>query len=326
MLPEIPIILDPERSSTHFLTLSSYRNWSQRLAYGLQNAGFQVGDRLFFLSGNTIAWPIVFMGTLMAGGILSGASPAWNLPKLTRQAAEVDSAFIFTSAESYSTACRIASAISLDHTRVFLFDEECCFTGTTPGGQSEMQCQRHWQDLIKIPDVPFDWTPFAGSNQIAAINYTSGSTGDAKGVMVSHYNLIANAIQFIEQQRHDPLSPENGHPMTWVTWTPMYHVIGQTQYCITAPKRGIKNYIMKKYELETWLKYIVSYKVSTMLLIPPILISMLHHPAMKQYDLSSVRYVSVGGAPLRESVSERFKELMPNESLAIRQGWGMTEY
>ena len=106
----------------------------------------------------------------------------------------------------------------------------------------------------------------------------------------------------------------------------MYHVIGQTQFCITAPKRGIKNYIMQKLVLRELLRYIDCFRATDMLLTLPTLIAMLHDPVVKEYNLSSIKNVNVGGAPLRHSVSEKFRAIMPNRLLDIKQGWGMTEY
>lgn len=61
-LSDKPLYLDPERPDTHFLTVNDYRDWSKRLALGLQRAGLQPGDRVLLFSGNNLFFPVVFMG------------------------------------------------------------------------------------------------------------------------------------------------------------------------------------------------------------------------------------------------------------------------
>ena len=108
-------------------------------------------------------------------------------------------------------------------------------------------------------------------------------------------------------------------------WTPMYHVIGLTQFCMIAPKRGVINYIMAKFTLQSLLEHTERFKATDMFLMPAVLIAMLNAPRVNTIDLSSVRTANVGGAPLRESTLQRLRSIMPHKSLIIREGWGMTE-
>ena len=203
-LPEQPVILDPEAPGTRSLSLRSYRHWSQRFAAGLRDIGFETGEALLFLAGNSIGWPVVMMGTLMTGGIFSGQSPLLDVGKLVHQASELEAKVIIVASGGYEQATEIARRISLSHDRVYLFDDRCIFEPSAAENSTHSSNQRHWSELLAQPANPFDWTLFTNPEQLAAVNYTSGSTGVSKGVMVSHYNLVANAAQYIQQQTHDP--------------------------------------------------------------------------------------------------------------------------
>ena len=324
-LSDTPIIFDAQFPQVYSLSLSSYRSWSQRFAAGLRNHGFNIGDTLLLVSGNTLAYPVALMGTLMAGGVISGANPLLNSPSLINQVKQLTPHLILSSREGLDNVRHAATAAGINQDRIYQFDHDCIFTDVSKRPSTPAQDSQHWRHLIDLAGDAFDWTLFASSSQLAAINYTSGSTGLPKGVMVTHRNFVANGVQFIAKHSDDPLAAENGYPVVWVTWTPMYHVIGETQYCMVAVKRGIRNYIMDRFDLGSYLEYIQRYKATDIIILPPILIAMLHHPATRQKDLSSLKIIHVGGSPIRESTSESLRALMPNKFIIIRQAWGMSE-
>ncbi|KAL9060585.1 MAG: hypothetical protein Q9162_000536 [Coniocarpon cinnabarinum] len=225
--PDNPLIIDANAPTSRYLSFLSYRKWSQRLAAGLLGAGLQSGEAVVFASANSVAYPVVLLGVLMAGGVFSGCSPALDCKKLVKQVGEVKPRFMLVAAEGFDSVIQAVTSISFDSRDVFLFDDDSLFTQPSdkemelPGGA------RHWLELFKVTHSSFHWAPFAKGEQLAAINYTSGSTVDPKGVMVTHRNFIANAAQCIKQQTHDPQGPENGGTIMWVMWPPVYQVTGQ---------------------------------------------------------------------------------------------------
>ena len=264
------------------------------------------------------------MGVLMAGGSFSGGIPMMDTERLIRQTIEADTTLIMASGDGLDKAKKIATAVGLDSSRIFLVDPETMFSENASESDVAAIGYRHWRELLTTSGEGFDWTPFAGPTDLAVIIYTSGSEGPAKGIKVSHFNLVSGAAQFIEQDKKDPLSPENGHPMTWVMWLPLFHAVGLSQSCMILPKRGAKYYIMKGLAIEPLLRNCERFKATVMVLIPPIMITIMNDPALKKYDLSSVRLGMTGG-PLRASLSEQFKAAMPNKSFIVWQGYGMTE-
>ncbi|KAK4496693.1 hypothetical protein PRZ48_012675 [Zasmidium cellare] len=324
VLPDKPVILDADRPDDRYLTLRSYRRWSQKFAAGLRKDGLESGERVLFVAGNDIAWPVVFMGVLMAGGIFSGCSPALPEASLRRMVEGLEPKYIVASGEGVEKAGSVAKALGR-RDAVILFDGGDLFMTRATLDEASTSI-RPWRDLLDPGGDTFDWTLFVSSpDQIAAINYTSGSTGFSKGAIVTHGNILANAVQYLKQQEDDPGSIERGNPVVWVSWVPFYHVVGQNQFCVIAPRRGLPNYIMPNFDLEKMLIHTEKYRPAHWYLLPPLLISMLSHPAVKKYDISTIHNVMVGGAPIRQSVIERFENFMPHEDCRVIQGWGMTE-
>lgn len=107
----------------------------------------------------------------------------------------------------------------------------------------------------------------------------------------------------------------------------MYHVLGLAYYTFTAPKWGLQTYLSERYNLPDMLDYIQRYRITELLLVPPILVATAKHPSVRDgtCDISSVRKVVAGAAPIGMEVTQQFEELW-NGTVKVRQAWGMSEY
>lgn len=193
-LSDKPSFLDADRPDTHYLTQEGFKLWSQRLAVGLRKAGLQPEDRVLLFSGNNIWFPVVFVGVLMAGGIFTGANPGYVARELAYQLKDSGAKFLFCADASLELGVEAAESIGMSKDRIFRFDDEV-FEGT---GISRLGV-RNWNTLLapKAESENFVWhEPKDAKDAICCLNYSSGTTGVPKGVMITHYNYVANAIQF----------------------------------------------------------------------------------------------------------------------------------
>lgn len=182
-----------------------------------------------------------------------------------------------------------------------------------------------WRSLLGSEAEGDSWTwpkltPEQARTTVATINYSSGTTGPPKGVMISHASLIANATQslFLKSWNKPlPLAPER-----WVGFLPLYHAYGQLYYGLAAICLNTPTYIMKAFVFTDYLKIIQDYKITTLQVAPPILVMVAKRPETKDYDLSSVRDVLCGAAPLSKDLQN---ECTRRFGWNIQQGWGMTE-
>ena len=107
---------------------------------------------------------------------------------------------------------------------------------------------------------------------------------------------------------------------------PLYHGLGLVYYTFVAPKAGIHTYMMERWDLQDMLNHIQRFSITELILVPPMLVAMAKHPSVRfgHCDLSSVRKVVAGAAPIGREVTEQFEELWWGK-LKVRQAWGMSE-
>jgi 4-coumarate--CoA ligase len=319
-LSDKPSLIDA-RNPAKYLTHHTYRLYSQRLAAGLLANGLSPGDRVLLYSGNNIYFPVVFMGVIMAGAIFTGANPGYNARELAYQLQDSDSKFLFCSTASLDNGLKAAAQIGLPKHRIFVFDDELEAHGAV---QARSGCQ-HWTALLA--DVTegqnYTWRPCKTpdeSNETIALNYSSGTTGLPKGVEITHKNYVANTLQ---QKMFFPQPSESDN---WLCFLPLFHAMGQTAFVAAATLMKIPVYIMQKFDFVEMLDNVQKYRITFLFVVPPILVAMAKNPDIRagRWDLSSVKSVGSGAAPLGSAIVEQFSEIWRG-NVRITQGWGMTE-
>ncbi|KKY17027.1 putative 4-coumarate- ligase [Diplodia seriata] len=330
-LPGHKAFLDATSPEKYFLTFPDFRLWTQRFAAGLLAAGFQPGDRLLLFSGNTIFFPAVLVGTVMAGGIFTGANPTYVARELAYQLRDSGARFLICAEQSMATGLEAARSIDMAEDRVFAFDDgRTTFEGVGKGVHGTGV--RHWSALLASPDAGarFAWqklTTPAELQRTVVLNYSSGTTGVPKGVEITHRNYVANTHQTLSWARMDPLFAERTARSRYLAFVPFYHAMGQTIFCAHAPLIGIPVYVMQKFDFTRMLDCIQRHRITDLTLVPPVVVALAKHPLVADYDLSSVERVACGAAPLsREMCAELERRLSPDGlRVNVKQGWGMTE-
>lgn len=324
-LSDKPILIDAEKPQYH-LTHRSYREWSKRLAAGLRKAGFQSGDRLLLYSGNNVFFPVVLQGTVMAGGVFTGANPSYVARELAYQLQDSRATFLITAEGSLDTALDAIKIANFPQSKLFVIGTgfEVFDNTATP-----VQGIQHWSSLLAGPSesTSFAWEEFTTRDQMnrtAVINYSSGTTGVPKGVEISHLAYVSNCMQTDYMARLDPDYDTFLQRAVGLSFLPMYHAYGQTHHCVTTVLKGIPVYLMRKFEFEKMLRYVEAYRVTSLTLVPPIAVALTKRPEVKNYDLSSVEAAGCGAAPLSPESVRDFETLFQHK-FQLKQGWGMTE-
>jgi 4-coumarate--CoA ligase len=319
--------LEAARPETHYLTTHDFRLWSQRLAAGLRKAGLQPGDRVLLFSGNDLFFPVVFMGTIMAGGIFTGANPTFVARELAYQLQDSGATYLLCATASLETGLEAAKQVNLPLSQVFAFDSAIYDGHTSP--PPNCPCP-YWSDLLASPEegTAFNWdildTPSLSSRTLA-LNYSSGTTGRPKGVEISHKNYVANMLQYSHLPSLNPDYKARLVRARWLCFLPMYHAMAQNIFIASALYRATPVYIMPKFDFMRMLEYTQRFRITDYILVPPVVVALAKHPAVKDFDLSSVEAVGSGAAPLGREVCEVVEGLWPAGRINVKQGWGMTE-
>lgn len=324
-LSDQPTFIDAERPSTHYLTQATYRQWSQRFAAGLVAAGLKPGDAVLLFSGNTIFFPVVLVGTIMAGGIFTGANPTYVAKEVAYQLENSGAKFLICSDASIDIGLEAAELVGMRKERVFVFDDG---VATFEGKGQGMKGCAHWSRLIasKEEGDKFVWEENEEApERTIVLNYSSGTTGLPKGVEITHTNYISNTLQHMHLDTLKRDFENYRKTQRWLCFLPMYHAMGQTIYCIGAPNNKVPVYIMKKFDFIKMLEAIQNFRITDLQLVPPIVVLMTKRPETKKYDLSSVVYAGSGAAPLGAESSNEFAKLWPPGKMNLKQGYGMTE-
>ena len=277
-------------------------------------------------SPNDLFYTVAFMGIVMAGGVFTGANPTYTTRELAYQLQDSGAIFLLCCDAAIDTGISAAESIGMSRDKVFVFNGDL-YDGKREG----IKGTRYWGELIasKEEGEQFSWNPMTTPGEAAqtllALNYSSGTTGVPKGVMITHKNYVANLLQFNHLSTLDPEYDLKRKTGRYLCFLPLYHAMAQNIFISTALLREVPVYIMARFDFLKMLEYVQKFRITDLTVVPPVAIALTKHPAVKKFDLSSVRYLGSGAAPLGLEVTEELETMFSNK-FNVRQGWGMTEY
>lgn len=269
-----------------------------RFAAGLAEQGFGPGDTLLMFAPNLPEWPVAALGALVAGGVVSGANPGASAADLGRQVRDAGARFVFTVAPLREVA------------------REAAGPGATLVVLGEAGADLSYAALVAStgpePKLP------ANPDALAALPYSSGTTGLQKGVMLTHRTILSNVLQY------NAAAFETGAAERMVTlaFLPMFHIFGFTVVTLCGLVKGITLVTVPRFEPESFLSAIQNYRVTHLAVVPPILHFLALHPLVASFDLSSLEMVGCGAAPLGSDLERKTAERF---DCRVVQGFGMTE-
>ncbi|PVI00513.1 CoA ligase-like protein [Periconia macrospinosa] len=277
----------------------------------VKNYGLQEGQTISLFSQNTVWYPVAMFAGLRVGAKISGASPAYNAEEMTFALKTADAKFLMTTPASIQVAKESAEAAGLPKSNVILLEGE--LEGYTTLKQLIDMGKQHGESSqtpsFKLP------TGKTSKDVCGFLSFSSGTTGLPKAVMISHQNVIAQCLQ-IQQ-----ITLETQKKIMAVL--PLFHITGLVHQMHLPILLNAEVVMLPQFTMEGMLKIIVEYKLSELLMVPPILIRMVRDPLVDEFDLSHVTRFSSGAAPLSEEIIQLLQKKFPHTG--FKQGYGMTE-
>ena len=284
------------------LTYAEYAELVESLASGLVSAGLNPGEVIAVFLPNSWEFAIAYHAATLAGSIPTLLNPAYREREVRYQLQNSGAVFLITDAPLIQDV-NLVGLPALR--RVFTTRHQC------PNSEPFANLLRATSARLPKPGNPSIET-------IAALPYSSGTTGLPKGVMLSHYNLVANVYQL--------LGP-NGTPLTsadtMLCFLPLYHIYGLTVVLTLSVALGSTLVLMPRFDVPKLCALLIEEGVTMMPLVPPAINALCQAAEAGIFPKNhKVRWIKSGAAPLAPELAHRFTNLT---GIPILQGYGMTE-
>ena len=255
------------------------------------------GDVVAIWSPNVPEYAVVFHAVARLGGILTTVNPAYTVEEVTFQLRDANASLLVTTAGLVERAREAVSRLPAQIDIVTL-DE-------VPG-------------LPSLASVAVDAEPPARtidpSTDVVVLPYSSGTTGLPKGVMLTHRNLVAQLTQIS--------TLETSEVRALAGALPFFHIYGMVVLMNFGIMRGATVVTLPRFDLEVFLRVLQDWRIELAHVAPPIIVALAKHPVVDRYDLSSLKWLFSGAAPLGAEVTDAVERRL---SVRVRQGYGMTE-
>jgi acyl-CoA synthetase (AMP-forming)/AMP-acid ligase II len=294
-LADKPALIDDITGRT--LTFGQLAEAIDRTAAGLAERGFRKGDVFAIYAANCLEYAVAFHAVASCGGIVTTINPAYTAAELAHQLADAGATSLLTTPDLLEKAR--SAALQAGVPEVFVFGEAA---GATPFASL--------QSSGTPPSVALD-----PGNDLVALPYSSGTTGLPKGVMLTHTNLVANVAQVAACG----LVTEED---TLIGVLPFFHIYGLTVLMNISLAVGATVVVLPRYDLESFLQTLETYVVTFACIVPPIVLALAKQAVVDDYDLTRLRTVVSGAAPLGADISHACRERI---GCHVKQGYGLTE-
>lgn len=291
--PNKPALIDADSSET--LSFSQFKSTVIKVSHGLLRLGIKKSDVVLIFAPNSIQFPICFFGLVAIGAVASTVNPVYTINEVGNQIKDSQPKLIITVPELWD--------------KVKDFNLPAVFLGPNNSSSSYSSNVIHFHDLVLSGSGSgFDF-PLNDVKQddAAALLYSSGTTGMSKGVILSHRNFIAASLMVTMDQE---LAGERHNVLLCVL--PMFHVFGLSAVVYSQLQIGNAVVSMNRFELEKFLRAVERYRVSHLWVVPPVILALAKHSAINKYDLSSLKHIGSGAAPLGKDIMEEFARKFPH--------------
>lgn len=323
----------PSKTAIHFLgkklTFQEVYDQSLKLANYLKELGVKKGDRVSIMLPNCPQAVISYYGVLFAGGIVVQTNPLYMERELEYQINDSGSEIIITLDILYPRVSKVKALTKLRDIIVTGIKDYLPFpknmlypfvqkkqygivVKVEHSGENHLFTEVMKESQVNEIDVDID-----PENDLALLQYTGGTTGFPKGVMLTHMNLVSNTMMSVKWMYKCKRAQEKV-----IGILPFFHVYGMTAVMNLSIMQAFEMVLLPKFDPETTLKTIQKEKPTLFPGAPTIYIALLNHPDIQKYDLSSIDSCISGSAALPVEVQEQFERVTGGK---LVEGYGLSE-
>ncbi len=299
-------------------------------AYLVQDLGLKKGDRVAVMMPNLLQYPIALFGILRAGCVVVNVNPLYTPRELEHQLKDADTSAIVILSNFAHTLEKIIKNTRIKHVIVTHLGDELA----TPKRILVNFVAKYIKKMVPKFNLPQAISmqsalkkgataeykkPLVAPNDLAFLQYTGGTTGIAKGAMLSHLNVLANMNQ--AKAMYGPVLHE-GNEMV-VTALPLYHVFALTVNCLLFVELGGKNLLITNpRDIAAFVKDLKKYPFTALTGVNTLFNALLNNEAFTKLDFSNLRLTVGGGMAVQQAVAEKWCALTKKP---IFEGYGLTE-
>jgi len=312
------------------LTYRRLDQLTRAFAAWLQHAGFRKGDRIAIMLPNTLQYPIAMFGALRAGLIVVNTNPLYTAHELEHQLTDCGAAGVLVLENFAHVVQQVLPRTSVKHVLVTAAGDLLKFPKSYVVNFVVRHVRKHvpvWNipgavsfsaalnRALKLPLAPVE----VGPDDLAFLQYTGGTTGVAKGAMLSHGNVATNVLQ-AEAWLGGNFRDEPG---VLITAIPLYHIFALSGNCMLFARLGWKNVlIINPRDIPAFVAELKRHPFDYISGVNTLFNALLHAPGFDQVDFSKLKVSLGGGMAVQEAVAKRWKEVT---GCTLTQAWGLTE-
>jgi acyl-CoA synthetase (AMP-forming)/AMP-acid ligase II len=273
----------------------------RQAAAGLHARGIRKGDVVGLVSPNLPDFAVVFYACVTIGAVCSTVNPIATAEEIGAQFADSEAVLLVTIPDLLAKcqgAARLASTV-----------REIVVFGEAEGAVPYAALFAHGDEPPAVAVDP--------ARDLAVLPYSSGTSGVPKGVCLTHRNLVANLCQM--RGLPDRLFGPDDRVLGVL---PFFHIYGMVVIMGAALVEGATIVSLPRFDLEQALRVMQEHRITVANVVPPIVLALAKHPAVAQFDLSALRVVFSGAAPLGAELAQACAQRL---GVVVRQGYGLTE-
>jgi len=310
----------PEKAAIAYfdreITYRELNEFSDRFATALATLGVKKGDCAALFLPNIPQFAIAYYGILKAGVVLTAISPLHKEREVEHQLTDSGAETVITLDSLYPIVERVWQKTKLKHAVTTSLDEFAAKQTPSPSTAEKNPNLHSFQQLLTENEASPPKVEVNPREDLVALQYTGGTTGTAKGAMLTHANLVANTLQFAAWIKGAQAME------TFLTVLPLFHIYGMTTSLNVPISLAAKMVLLPKFDPTAVLESIQRHRVTVFCGVPTMYSILLANPELCKYNLTSIRVCISGASPLPPQVQKRFMDVTGG---LLAEGYGLTE-